>query len=249
MSWLYLGVVIVALAARSYSGFGFSVIFVSVLGPVEGYAAVVPQAIAYEFLLSSLLAYRYRRRLQLGRALLLKLFAGVGGVFGGLSSDHVSKQSIMAISGIVVGLAAASELLHVRSSVLRRTGVQYAPIAGLVSGYMGYFSSMTGPAIVIHYSSRRDEQEDIRGQLAGYFIILYSWLLVMNREVIGDQISRNMHEAILLAVLVLIGFLVFETLERRWVPHRFKNTSARAKVGNLLLLLCGTLLVCEALLG
>ena len=238
-------VLLLAVTVRAYTGFGFSVVYVAALGPIVGHESVVTQAITFEVALSVFMAWDHRRDLGLGRAAMLKVFSVAGGSAAVLVTGSINVETVLAASAALVIVASLAQLRSTDGSSLRLIGLQFAPVAGFASGFMGYWSSMTGPAIVLHYQARFEENRSYQGQLAGYFLILYVWLAITRRELVWEQVEG---QAVVAGALILSTVAWYVVVRRKlsvYVPERFLRPAVRRRFGNWILLLSGVVLLLE----
>jgi hypothetical protein len=166
-------VVLAALMVRIALGFGFSLVFVPVCSLVLGFSTAFHAAIVLELLIGTLLVVQFRHHLQLLTALSLKAWGFVGIAIGVALRAYVDEAVVLvismgAITAACLALLAAGEGFELRPSRGRLS------LAGISSGFLNSWTSLSGPPVVLYYLLTERNQLEMKGGLTGYFAILYA---------------------------------------------------------------------------
>lgn len=160
-----------ALVVRFRLGFGFSLVVVPAMSIFAGFSNAVLTAIVLEVVVGLLLAWEHRGDLRMGEAIWLKV-CGVGGAVVGVAvRELVSLQTIVVSAMSLISLTCALQLLGLRPR-LRRSRPLLAT-AGIASGALNSWTSLSGPPVVLYYLATEDTDERVKGSLSGYFVLLY----------------------------------------------------------------------------
>lgn len=165
------GTVVVALAIRCRLGFGFSLVFVPLASLVGSFADAFRTAVLLEVIIGGILAWRLRGALRPLDALALKGFGLLGVVGGALARTVIPLRLAVGAAMSAVVLTGATWL--VRPKRRWRRGGRKLAIAGVASGILNSWSSLSGPPVVLYYLATEDTDDGVRGALTGYFVLLY----------------------------------------------------------------------------
>jgi uncharacterized membrane protein YfcA len=213
---------------RHALGFGFSLLFVPTASLVLGFHAAVVTAVFLEILVSGMIVFEYWKHVRLLEAVVLKLAGFLGIALGAVALKLIPARTIIITSMIV--LLAVAVALQFRAQLRMRERRSILMAAGIVSGALNVWSSLSGPPIVLYYIATQRSVESIRGILSGYFLLLYAGTAAT--YLLNGYIARYSHWGILigLAVTVLILFV-----PSRWVAvrtsHRFTTFALYAIIG------------------
>ena len=190
---LFFCVVVGGLVARAVLGFGFSLFFVPLATLKIGFADAVRLAVAFEFIVSILMAYSYRRELHLADAAWLQICAIIGAALGVVLKSRIDSRVVLASSmGTIILLCLA---------FLKRISFRVAPspvktlMAGGLSGLLNTWSSLSGPPVVLYLLATQASAVSIKGRL----------VLIFSDAVRGDHIA--IHLARRIHTLPLLDFL------------------------------------------
>jgi uncharacterized protein len=157
---------------RALLGFGFSLFFVPLATLKIGFPDAVRLAIAYELIVSCLMAYTYRKDLHLLDALWLEISAIAGAGIGFVVKSRVDPQLVVAASMIVIIVLCFMFLWRI--SFTCSPSPAKAFFAGSLSGVLNTWSSLSGPPVVIYFLATERSAASIKGRLSGFFVLLYA---------------------------------------------------------------------------
>jgi hypothetical protein len=169
--------VLLAAALRYSAGFGFSLAFVPLATLVIGFPDAVRLAVLFEVLVGALTAYVYRRELRVLDAFSLKAAALCGAALGTWLKPFLPAAVVIATSMGVIVLLCISLLWNLALTFRPSTIGRMA--AGLSSGWLNSWSSMSGPPIVLYLLATDKSASSVKGRLVGYFALLYPVTLAL----------------------------------------------------------------------
>ena len=161
------------LFVRAKMGFGFSLVVVPLISLMIGFSSAVLFAIVLEVVSSLSMAWLLRSRLRLLDAGLLKVGSFVGLGLGWLGSRFINDR-IAAVAGMSVVIGTCVCVLALGD--IRRRGAPSSwslPILGMLSGLLNYWTSLSGPPVVLAYARTDVDATRIVATLTGYFSLLY----------------------------------------------------------------------------
>jgi hypothetical protein len=127
---------------------------------------------------------------------------------------------------LVKGLLAVVILSYTAWSIRRPTGVlltndRWAPVAGLVAGFLGGAYNASGPPLVIYGTLRGWPPERFRGMLQSYFTVGGMW--VVTTHALGGLLSRDVWQRFVLCIpCVLVASWLGARLSQRLPAERFR---------------------------
>jgi uncharacterized membrane protein YfcA len=137
----------------------------------RGFEQAFLTAIVLEVVVGMMMAYQHRRTLRMREAAWLKV-CGVAGVLGGsVVRSWFSLTSIVVAAMAMVIAACALRLAQPKKRLPRSR--RLLTVAGIASGALNSWTSLSGPPVVIYYLATEDNDEEVRGNLSGYFVLLY----------------------------------------------------------------------------
>ena len=159
------------LVFRSLLGFGFSLFFVPLATLRIGFADAVRLAVAYELIVSWLMAYSYRRDLHLCDAAWLEVCALAGAGIGVVLKTRLDPRVVVGVS--MSAIIVLCVLFLGRISFTCSPSPARALLAGGLSGLLNTWSSLSGPPVVLYFLATETSAPSIKGRLSGFFLILY----------------------------------------------------------------------------
>lgn len=175
---LILVTVVLGLTIRYLLGFGFSMVFVPACSLLVPFSDAVILAVLYEVLIGAVMAVEYYGQLRLLSSVLLKLYAILGAYCGLYLTHYLSEHTILYVSMFSLLTAAVLLATWLRHYAVPHNHFTFG-LAGLASGFLNSWSSMSGPPIVIYFYSSHGPQSDIKAALTGYFLVLYVTTLLL----------------------------------------------------------------------
>ena len=136
-----------------------------------GFADAVRLAVAFEFIVSILMAYSYRRELHLADAAWLQICAIIGAALGVVLKSRIDSRVVLASSMVTIILLCLA--------FLKRISFRVAPspvktlMAGGLSGLLNTWSSLSGPPVVLYLLATQASAVSIKGRLSSFFLMLY----------------------------------------------------------------------------
>jgi uncharacterized membrane protein YfcA len=230
--WLLALIVGSAFSVEATTGFGATVIAVTLgvhLFPLE---TLLPVIVPVGLTLTATIAWRQRAHVD--RALLLRgilPFMAAGAVFGLAIFERASNDSLRRVFGVFVVLVAASELLRLLRAVgpARPLPPLVARAAIFAAGVIHGLFSSGGPLLVYAIGRTPIEKRVFRATLSNVWLVLGSMLTATyawNGHVTRDSLLAS---AALLPVLG-VSFVVGD-----WAHHRLDEFRFRLLVNVLLL--------------
>jgi uncharacterized membrane protein YfcA len=203
------------LFVRAKLGFGFSLVVVPLASLIVGFGPAVLFAIVLEVVSSSSMAWILRKDLRLLDAGLLKVGALIGILCAWLLSGYI-KEHIATVVGMSVVIATCIYIILV-GDVKRAappTGF-ILPGLGMLSGLLNYWTSLSGPPVVLAYARSDMEPTKIVATLTGYFSLLYAYTFFV--EIITGRYDHFRYWMI--AVVCSVGTVLLMRPIRRLVDR------------------------------
>lgn len=131
--------------------------------------------------------------------------ATIGVFLGTVVLHRLDPAIIKLIAGIVVMLFAASVLRGWRIDAVHHPLA--APLAGLVSGTLGTSTGMSGPPVVLLFTTRQFDMQQFRGSITAYFYYVNAigLSLLILRGIVGWE---QLHVVIRLLPAAIVGGFV-----------------------------------------
>ncbi len=205
-------VVLLAAVVSGLTGFGFALVLGPVLMLIIDPKVVVPVVAVLSVVLNLLLFYSARRWAEPIKMAPL-MAAGVAGMAAGIFLlvfiDVAALKLLVSVVIISFSLALMGNLR------LQMGGGRLDTLfVGLVSGFLGGSTSMSGPPVVLFFSNQGYEKMAFRANLMAYFLVLYSVTLP------GYWVSGLLTgDVLILSTLAVPGLLAGSVLGARLVPR------------------------------
>lgn len=194
--------IVLAAFVQSSTGFGFSIVVMSVW-PLFFPVVEASQLMMFGSIISTLLiAWKFRKHINFKVIPVPLVFGTVGNVVGIMALVEVSNVLAVKIVGVLLVLLAL--YFFVLDDRIRiPQNIATASVAGIVSGLMGGFLNIPGPAIVLYYTAVARTKEEYFGTVQFYFLVL----IVVKFTLLW--IKRGLpHFVIINAPLVVIAGLI-----------------------------------------
>jgi uncharacterized membrane protein YfcA len=167
------------LFVRAKMGFGFSLVVVPLASLVIGFGPAVLFAIILEVVSSLSMAWLLRKSLRLLDAGLLKVGSFIG-LFAAWSVSGYVNGAIAAIAGMVVVIVTCLYIVVAGDVRSREAPIGWTlPLLGMLSGLLNYWTSLSGPPVVLAYARSNTDPARIVATLTGYFSLLYTYTFVV----------------------------------------------------------------------
>jgi hypothetical protein len=236
MALTIVGAVLLGLSLRLFTGFGFSLVVVPLLAIPMPLSIAALVAILCEGALSLLLAVDYRKDLRIADSFRLKAFSLIGATIARGMEPFIRLAWLAILAAVAIAAVAIVRFIKMSPTVLQRLGLHLPWIAGPLSGVLGYYTSASGPPIVLFFEARAEPLEDIRGRLAGYFVLLYTWLIVTHASnLLGLLRVQGSTLALAVATLV-VAYWPLRRLDRIATAKNWISPTVRRRTGYAILL-------------
>jgi uncharacterized protein len=207
--------VFLAALVGGLTGFGFALVLAPNLMLLLSPKTAVPVVALLSVVLNSILFYETRRWASPREIRPLIVSGLLGAVCGALMLIYLNVPLLKLLTGAVIIPFAIALLLDVKINLNSR--FLQVPV-GLLSGFLGGSTSMSGPPVVLFFQNRGLEKHIFRANLVLYFFILYP--LTLPTYWLGGLLTGEVFYTALLAVPALIvGALMGARLVHR-VPER-----------------------------
>jgi uncharacterized membrane protein YfcA len=136
----------------------------------RGFEQAFLTAIVLEVLVGLMMAWEHRGTLRMREAMWLKV-CGVCGVGAGTAVRSLVSLKVIVVGAMsVIALTCALQLLQPRK---RHPSRRLLAAAGVTSGALNSWTSLSGPPVVLYYLATADDDAEVKGSLSGYFVLLY----------------------------------------------------------------------------
>jgi uncharacterized membrane protein YfcA len=160
-----------ALVTRFRLGFGFSLVLLPGMTAYRGFEQAFLTAIALEVLVGLIMAWQHRGTLRMREAMWLKVCGILGAAAGTAVHGLVSMRIIVVGAMSIIALTCALQLIQPQK---RRRSRRLLAAAGVTSGALNSWTSLSGPPVVMYYLATEGSDDDVvKGSLSGYFVLLY----------------------------------------------------------------------------
>lgn len=213
------GIVFLAALVRSTLGFGEALVAMPLLAFVVPVRTAAPLLALVSILNGIAILVREWRHVSFRATLGLTLPALVAvplGVWLLRSGEDRFARGLLAV--VILAYAAWSLRVPTRSVVLQTD--RFAPVAGLLAGFLGGAYNASGPPIVVYGTLRRWPPERFRATLQSYFIVGSLWIGLMH-FLAGLTTSVVLTTFLFCVPVVLLANLAGHYLGRRLPPERF----------------------------
>ena len=168
-------ITLAGLLVRAKMGFGFSVVVVPLASLILGFSSAVLLAIVLEVVSSLSMAWMLRKDLRLRDAALLKVGSLIG-LFCAWGVSRYVNEKIAAIVGMAVVIATCIYLIAF-GGIRKKSAPsgRILPLLGTLSGLLNYWTSLSGPPVVLAYARSDMEPPKVVATLTGYFSLLYAY--------------------------------------------------------------------------
>jgi uncharacterized membrane protein YfcA len=172
------GIVFFAATVRSTFGFGGALISMPLLSFVLPVRTVAP-LVALVMLMNGLgILVRERRHISLRGTLRLVIPAFVSIPLGVWLLRIGNDRAIRGLLGIVILIFSVWSLRREHRQVL--SDERWAPLTGLIAGFLGGAYNIAGPPVVMYGSMRHWQPERFRGMLQSFFTVTGVWIITVH---------------------------------------------------------------------
>ncbi|RMH50286.1 MAG: sulfite exporter TauE/SafE family protein [Alphaproteobacteria bacterium] len=153
---------------RGYAGFGAAMVFVPLAALVLDPVATVVVVLIIDVAASLILAAGALRRARLRPVALLFLGAAAGVPLGVRALGAIDPVTFRWLAGVLILLALGGLLSGWRYR--DRPGAAATVAVGALSGFMGGFTALAGPPVVLFFLGGPDEAARVRASIIVYFL-------------------------------------------------------------------------------
>lgn len=210
------------------TGFGFALVLAPGLMLMLSPKTTVPIVALLSIFLNTLLFYNNRRFVEPGKVKPLIASGVVGMLAGTLLLIYINVAEVKMFTSVVIVVFALAFLMNLRVNV-GDTGPATIAV-GLISGFLGGSTSMSGPPVVLFFSNQGYDKMVFRANLLAYFLVLYT--LTLPGYWVGGLLTWDV---VTLSALALPGVVAGSLLGARLV-HRINDRHFRVVVLLLVLL-------------
>lgn len=172
-----MAVIFLAGMTQGLTGFGFSLVFVSIMLAFLPPRVVVPVVTVHATIINCLIVYSVRKHVDLKRIAPL-MIAGIVGIPFGARVLLVIEGSLMkAVTGCLIALFAVAYLAGFERKV-KNEKVAFSWI-GFLSGFLNSSTGFSGPPVILFFANQRIPKDVFRANLALYFLVLNASTLVV----------------------------------------------------------------------
>jgi uncharacterized protein len=194
---------------QGLSGFGFSILAIPLISFILIPKTSVPILLIYSIIINITVLASTRKALDLKKIWLLLLGAVIAIPFGTKLLIILPENIIRGFIGILI-LIFGTVLLSGLRIKFKRSKLIMLPI-GFLSGILGASISISGPPIIIYFTSLETEKQEFRGNLAIYFFLLNLFTIpvyFMNGLFTGEVLRNTLIYLPALVAGVLTGNLI-----------------------------------------
>lgn len=213
-------IISLAIFTQTVSGFGVSLVAMSLLVNVMGIREATPLVALVAMTAELIILFHYRHAFNL-RAVARLAAAAVAGIpLGLIFLQQVEVEVVTTMLGVILLAYSLYSLLCPTLPHLDHPGWAYG--FGFLGGILGGAYNTSGPPVIIYGTCRRWPPAEFKGNLQGFF------MLVSTLAAIGHVISGNMTTAVwqnyLYAVPgIALGSIVGFSLDKRIKPQHFRH--------------------------
>jgi hypothetical protein len=193
-------IVFLAALVSGLTGFGFALVLAPNLMLLLSPKTAVPVVTVLSVVLNSILFYEARRWANPREIRPLIVSGLLGMLCGTLLLVYLNVPLLKLLTGAVIIASAVALLLDIKISLNSR--LLQVPV-GLLSGFLGGSTSMSGPPVVLFFQNRGLEKRVFRANLIVYFILLYP--LTLPTYYLGGLLTGEVFTTALLAAPAMIA--------------------------------------------
>lgn len=172
------GIAVIFLAGmtQGLTGFGFSLVFVSIMLAFIPPKIVVPVVTVHATIINSLIVYSIRKHVDFKRIAPLMIAGIVGIPFGAHVLSIIRGDMMKAVTGVLIALFAVAYLAGFERKV-KNEKIAFSWI-GFLSGFLNGSTGFSGPPVILFFTNQKIPKDIFRANLAIYFLILNASTLV-----------------------------------------------------------------------
>jgi uncharacterized protein len=193
-------IVFLAALVSGLTGFGFALVLAPNLMLLLSPKTAVPVVTVLSVVLNSILFYEARSWVN-PREIRPLVVSGLLGMFcGALLLFYLNVPLLKLLTGAVIIPFAIALLLDVKIELHSR--LLQVPV-GLISGFLGGSTSMSGPPVVLFFQNRGFEKRVFRANLIFYFFVIYP--LTLPTYYLGGLLTGEVFSTALLAAPAMVA--------------------------------------------
>lgn len=212
-------VVFAASLVGGLTGFGFALVLAPNLMLLISPKEAVPVVALLSVVLNLLLFYESRAHARPGEIKMLVVSGLAGTVIGSVLLVYINVPLLKMLVGAVIVPFALAQLLNVQ---IRLESKLYQIPVGLLSGFLGGATSMSGPPVVLFFQNRGLDKRLFRANLVAYFLLLYP--VTLPAYWLGGLLTVDVvYSAALAAPAMIAGALIGARLVHRVDERLFRT--------------------------
>jgi uncharacterized membrane protein YfcA len=192
-------IVFLAALVGGLTGFGFALVLAPNLMLLLSPKTAIPVVTLLSVVLNSILFYEAREWANPREIRPLLLSGLLGMLCGALLLIYLNVPLLKLLTGAVIIPFAIALLLDVKIELNSR--LLQVPV-GLLSGFLGGSTSMSGPPVVLFFQNRGFEKRVFRANLIVYFFLIYP--LTLPTYYLGGLLTGEVFSTALLAAPVMV---------------------------------------------
>jgi uncharacterized membrane protein YfcA len=219
-AFIITAIISLAIFTQTISGFGVSLVAMSLLVNVIGVREATPLVALVAMTAELIILFHYRHAFNLHAVTRLSAAAVVGIPLGLIFLQRVDTEIVTAVLGIILLAYSLYALLGVALPQLNHPGWAYG--FGFLSGLLGGAYNTSGPPVIIYGTCQRWPPAEFKSNLQGFFI------LISSLAAIGHIVTGNMTTAVWQNYLyalpgIALGIAIGLSLDKRMNPQRFRH--------------------------
>ena len=213
-------VVFLAIFTQSVSGFGLSLVAMSLLVNVIGVREATPLVSLVAITAELIILIYYHHAFNLRAVARLSITAVLGIPIGLYYLGQVDEHVVTAVLGIILCTYALYALSGLKLPRLENPLWAYG--LGFCSGLLGGAYNTSGPPIVIYGSCRQWPPAEFKSNLQGFFLLI-STLAAIGHALNGNFTSTIWHNYLYALPGIALGILIGVRLDKRLNPQSFRQ--------------------------
>ena len=219
-AFLITAIISLAIFTQAVSGFGVSLVAMSLLVNVIGVREATPLVALVATTAELIILLYYRHAFNLKAVTRLSGAAVVGIPIGLIYLQRVNVDVITAVLGIILVVYVFYALLGPALPYLKHPNWAYG--FGFLGGLLGGAYNTSGPPVIVYGTCQRWPPAEFKSNLQGFF------MLISSLAAIGHALSGNITAAVWQNYLyalpgIALGIVLGFSLDKRISPHHFRQ--------------------------
>lgn len=197
------------------SGFGFSLVVIPVLAALISPLIIIPAVLILSILINILVLIETGWSVNHRRILPIIISGCVGLPLGVILLKVIPSSVLRILIGLLIGILSSLMLVGFRYSIRRKRVA--STLIGFISGVLNSSITMSGPPIILFWTNESMTKQDLRHNLALYFLVLNIATLPLywySGLITGDVVSFCFSQSIILVCSVSLGIFISRTIDQ-----------------------------------